>query len=259
MWFINTSVVDVSGHTVLPGAAVRVLDGIISEIRTGFEAGSIDQAAGEAVLDLGGAFLSPGLVSCHTHLSIVFPFRDTDENEHAGITALRAAARARDALYAGITTIRTAGELHRVDIVVRDAIARGWITGPDVVAAGRGVDVTGGHGGGFGVMTADGADAFLGAARSELAAGADHIKIFLSGGIAGRAEAFGECKVSLAEAEAAVYAARSHQTYVTAHAGDVEPIRLGLRAGVRGYEHGYRLDAETAALMAAAEGMAGTR
>ncbi len=201
---------------------------------TGPEAGSIDQFPGEAVLDLGGAFLAPGLISCHTHLSIVFPFSETDQNEHPGLTALRAAARARDALLAGITTIRTAGEMHRVDIVVREAIARGWATGPDIVAAGRGVDVTGGHGDGFGVSVADGADAFLRAAREELVAGADHIKIFLSGGIAGKAEGFGECKVSLAEAEAAVYAARSHQTYVTAHAGDVEPIRLGLGGGFRG-------------------------
>jgi imidazolonepropionase-like amidohydrolase len=76
--------------------------------------------------------------------------------------------------------------------------------------------------------------------------------VFLSGGIAGRREAFGETQVSLEEVQAAVYAARSRGTYVTAHAGDSGPIRMGLQAGVRCYEHGYHLDRETAGLMAEA-------
>lgn len=252
MWLINASVVDVAQGRAEEGAAVRVLDGRIAEVKAGSAAGSIAQAAGETVLDLEGAYLCPGLISCHTHLSLVFPFHEMDQQEDPGLTALRAAARAREALLAGITTVRTTGEMHRVDLVLRQAIEQGWALGPTIVASGRGVDVTGGHGDGFGVVVADGADAFLKAAREELAAGADHVKIFLSGGIAGRTEGFGEAKVSLEEAAAAVYAARSHQTYVTAHAGDVEPIKLGLQAGVRGYEHGYRLDGETAELMAAA-------
>lgn len=253
MWLVNVSLVDVIRGETAPGAALRIEKGVIADILTGPDAGSIDQMPGEAVLDLEGAYACPGLISCHTHLSLVFPFHEMDENEHPGHTALRSAVRAREALMGGVTTIRTTGELNRIDLVLRDAMDCGWVVGPNIVAAGRGIDVTGGHGEGFGVALADGADAFLKAARTELHAGADHIKIFLSGGIAGKAEGFGETKVSLEEAQAAVYAARSHQTYVTAHAGDVEPIKLGLKAGVRGYEHGYRLDGETAAAMAAAD------
>ena len=94
------------------------------------------------MLDLDGAYLAPGLISCHTHLSIVFPFHETDENEHAGYTALRAAERATDALNAGVTTVRTTGEIHRIDLVLRDMIARGWARGPRILAAGKGVDTT---------------------------------------------------------------------------------------------------------------------
>jgi imidazolonepropionase-like amidohydrolase len=256
MWLLDANVVDVRNGAVLTHAALRLEGGVISEIIPQSAAPSA-RAAGsdpdDTVLDLAGAYVSPGLISCHTHLSIVFPFYETDEGEHPGYTALRAAKRAKDALQAGVTTIRTTGEHHRIDLVLRDMIARGWAEGPRIRAAGRGVDTTGGHGAGFGVVVADGPAEFLKAARAELAAGADHIKIFVSGGIAGRKEGFGETQVSLEEAQAAVYAARSHGAYVTAHAGDSEPIRMGLRAGVRCFEHGYHLDRETAALMAEAD------
>jgi imidazolonepropionase-like amidohydrolase len=253
MWLLDARVVDVVGGEVREQAAVHVLDGKIVDVTGQVGApsiGSLDRTLGEPVIDLAGAYLLPGLISCHAHLSIVFPFHETDENEHPGYTALRAAKRAKDALWAGVTTVRTVGEHHRVDLVLRDMIARGWAQGPRIVAGARGIDTTGGHGAGFGVSVADGPAEFLKAARAELAAGADHVKIFLSGGIAGRRESFGETQVSLEEAQAAVYAARSHGTYVTAHAGDSGPIRMGLKAGVRCYEHGYHLDPDTAALMA---------
>jgi hypothetical protein len=35
----------------------------------------------------------PGLVSCHTHLSIVFPMSSTDPTENPAATVLRAAKR----------------------------------------------------------------------------------------------------------------------------------------------------------------------
>ena len=250
MWLRNAKLVDVQNGEILEGTSVHALDGRIDKLSRLGDGGR--PAEDEPVLDLEGAYLAPGLITCHTHLSIVFPFNETDENEHAGYTALRAAKRATDALRAGVTTVRTTGEIHRIDLVLRDMIARGWARGPRIVAAGRGVDTTGGHGSGFGPAVADGPEEFLKAARAELAAGADHIKIFLSGGIAGRREGFGATQVSLEEARAAVYAARSHGTYVTAHAGDSGPIRVGLEAGVRCFEHAYHLDQETAALMAEA-------
>jgi len=255
MWLIRAHVIDVEQERILTDTALEVKDGRITAVEP--EAGRVSprvgSAEGEEVLDLAGAYLAPGIISCHTHLSIVFPFSASDEHEHPGKTALRAARRAGDALRAGVTTVRTCHENHRIDIALRDMIAGGWAEGPRIVAAGRGVDSTGGHGAGQGCAVADGAAEFLKAARAELAAGANHVKIFLSGGIAQQHEEFGHTQVSPEEIAAAVYAAESHGTYVTAHAGDSGPINAGLDGGVRCYEHGYRVDDSTAARLAASD------
>ena len=196
-------------------------------------------------IDLEGAYLLPGLISCHTHLTIVFPFSESDPNEHAATSALRAYRRGRDALLAGITTVRTVGELNRADLHLRQAIQKGWVTGPRIFSAGLGVSVTGGHGHGFTAET-DGADGFRRACREDLLAGADHIKIFLTGGIAHASESLDEAQMAAEEIAAAVSVARSKGTYVCAHAGDSEPIQRGLNQGVTCFEHAYNLNRDVA-------------
>ena len=63
---------------------------------------------------------------------------DTDPAEYPAATALRAAKRARDALAAGITTVRCVHEQHRVDLWLRDAKRRGWVQAPRIFGAGQG-------------------------------------------------------------------------------------------------------------------------
>ena len=206
---------------------------------------SIDAAAGDNdAIDLEGAYLLPGIITCHTHLSITFPFHETDENESPAITALRCQKRANDALQAGITTIRTVGEMHRADLSLRIMIQKGWATGPRIVSGGKSISVTGGHGSGFGALIADGPDSFRKAGREELTAGADHIKIFITGGIAQEKETFSEPQMSVEEMEAVVSVARSRDTYVCAHSGGSGQVIKAAKAGVRCFEHGYQLDRE---------------
>jgi imidazolonepropionase-like amidohydrolase len=81
--------------SALPSAAVEVTGDRISQVGPlpdGLPAGEL--------LDLGGRYLLPGLISCHTHLSVVYPFDATDEQESPGLSVLRAASRAADALRA---------------------------------------------------------------------------------------------------------------------------------------------------------------
>jgi imidazolonepropionase-like amidohydrolase len=230
---------------------VDVREGVIREGHVAVEGGRIQslgarRGTGSDSIELDGAFLLPGLVSCHTHFSIVFPFSETDPNETPAVTAFRAQKRAVETLRAGITTVRTVGEKHRIDITMRAMAKKGWATAPRILAAGRSISTTGGHGSGFGSIEADGADEFRKAARQELAAGADHIKIFITGGIAHRGESFVEPQTSVAEMEAAVAVANSKNTYVTAHAGGSEPIQKAIKAGLRCFEHGYQIDRATA-------------
>ena len=241
MWITNASIVDVRTGSVREGRAVEVVDGLIAA-----ETESAPGATGE--IDLRGAFLLPGLVSVHTHLSVVYPFSDTDEAEPSWLTVLRSLRRAEDALRAGVTTLRCVHEQHRAELLLREAARRSLVRVPRIFGAGRAVSTTGGHGHGMACAYADGADEFLKAARTELAAGADHVKIFITGGIADVCESLG-AQMTGDEMAAAVTAAVEHGTYVVAHAGSADAIRVALAAGVRCFEHAYELDAETAQAM----------
>jgi imidazolonepropionase-like amidohydrolase len=247
MWLVNAHVVDVLAGEVLPGRAVETApDGTIAQVARAVPPGVPDGQ----VTDVAGRWLLPGLISCHTHLSVVFPFSDTDEAENPALTAYRAATRATAALRAGITTIRCVHEQNRADLLLREAAGRGWISAPRILGAGRAVSARGGHGTGSGCAYASGEQEFHAAALAELAAGADHVKIFINGGLASAGERVENPEMTDGEIRGAVRAAGARDKYVVAHSGESAAIRQALAQGVRCFEHAYRLDAGTAALLA---------
>jgi imidazolonepropionase-like amidohydrolase len=247
MWFVNAHVVDVlTGDRLRHRAVETAADGTVAQVTAAAPPGRPDAD----VVDVAGRWLLPGLISCHTHLSIVFPFGDTDEAENPAITAYRSATRAGEALRAGITTIRCVHEQNRADLLLRTAVRRGWFTAPRILGAGRAISTPGGHGQGGACAYATGEQEFYEAALAELAAGADHVKIFISGGLAGAGEDYERPEMTDGEIAGAVRAAAEHDTYVVAHSGGPEAIRQALAQGVRCFEHAYRLDDETAALLA---------
>jgi imidazolonepropionase-like amidohydrolase len=247
MWLVNAHVVDVLAGEVLPARAVETApDGTIAQVASAVPPGVPDAQ----VTDVAGRWLLPGLISCHTHLSVVFPFADTDEAENPALTAYRSATRAAAALRAGITTLRCVHEQNRADLLLREAAARGWISAPRILGAGRAVSARGGHGTGSGCAYASGEEEFHAAALAELAAGADHVKIFINGGLASAGERVERPEMTDGEIRGAVRAAGAHDTYVVAHSGESAAIRQALAQGVRCFEHAYQLDADTAALLA---------
>ncbi|WP_369139052.1 amidohydrolase family protein [Modestobacter versicolor] len=246
MWLTDASVVDVLTGSIARGRAVELTaDGLVGRV--------LDAAPdGEPTRSLGGRYLLPGLVSVHSHLSVVYPFSATDEAENPGATLLRSFSRARDALHAGVTTVRSVHEIHRADLLLRTASREGWIDVPRIVGAGRAVSAAGGHGTGTGSVYATGPDEFYELARAELAAGADHVKVFITGGIADPDEGLGG-QMTAEEMRAVVRAAEEFETYVVAHAGQGEAIATAMDAGMRSFEHAYDLSADVAAEMARRE------
>jgi imidazolonepropionase-like amidohydrolase len=247
MWFANANVVDTLTGYVLRGRAVETAaDGTVVQVAAALPPGRPDAD----IVDLAGRWLLPGLITCHTHLSVVFPFSETDEAENPAITAFRSATRAQEALRAGITTIRCVHEQNRADLLLRTAVQRGWFAAPRILGAGRAISTPGGHGQGAACAYASGEEEFYAAALAELAAGADHVKIFINGGLANAGEHYERPEMTDAEIRGAVRAAGEHNTYVVAHSGESSAIRAAFAQGVRCFEHAYRLDDETAELLA---------
>jgi imidazolonepropionase-like amidohydrolase len=243
-WLTNATVVDVEDGRLLADRSVEIADGEIRAILSTLPPGRAN------VTDVEGRFVVPGLISCHTHLSIVFPMSATDPTENPAATVLRAAKRAHDALAAGITTLRCVHEQHRADLWLRDAQRRGWTEVPTIFGAGQAITTPNGHGAGAACVVAEGEEEFYRAALAELEAGADHVKIFINGGLAGEGEDPARAEMTDGELTGTVRAVRRHDTYVVAHSGASSAIRQALARGVRCFEHAYELDPETAALLA---------
>jgi len=245
----NAKIVDVLNGEIRSEDALRVsASGEITELG---KSTTLNRSGNEEALDLDGRYLFPGLISCHSHLSVVFPFSLTDPNEDPALTAFRAAERAHQALDSGITTLRSVHEQNQVDLYLRRAAKAGWFQGPRIFGAGRALSTPEGHGEGSACSYAKDFDGFYKAAIGELDAGADHLKIFITGGLARAGERPEDPEMTDDEIRGVVKAAEERNTYVVAHAGESAAIQQALRLGVRSFEHGYVMDQATVDAMAA--------
>ncbi|MGH3585983.1 MAG: amidohydrolase family protein [Pseudonocardia sp.] len=236
----------------LPDAAVLIDDERITAV--GPEAQVRARTAGPVrELDLDGAWVMAGLLNMHTHLSLSLPGPGGAEVEAMGphALALYMASGARRTLASGVTTVRCVAEKDHAEFAVRDAINRGLAVGPRIFTAGRGLVCTGGHGHtGTDTLECDGADDFRRGTRAQISAGADLIKVMISGGIAGEHEAIDTPQLTEAEIAAVLETAHAWGRKVTAHAGPAPIIETAVRLGLDCVEHGYQLTRPVAELMA---------
>lgn len=204
--------------------------------------------------DLGDVTLLPGLIDAHVHLSLTGEADPaaTMARETSHRTALRAARHARATLDGGIIAVRDCGGRDFGDIALRDAIAAGELRGPLIRAAGRAICMTGGHGWFFG-RQADGIDDCRRAAREQLRAGADFVKVMATGGVLTPGIEAGLPQLELEELAAAVGEARKAGKPAAAHAQGLAGARQAVLAGVTSLEHGVDLSDELIELMARRE------
>ncbi|MBL4907578.1 MAG: hypothetical protein JKX94_09020, partial [Sneathiella sp.] len=110
-------------------------------------------------VDTTGGTLMPGMADCHVHL--VFrgeadPKTSVEKAGPAEIT-LRALENAQISLKNGITSLRDCGGRDYLEFPVRDACNSGRFLGPNIMASGKMICMTGGHGNSGG-RVADGCD-----------------------------------------------------------------------------------------------------
>lgn len=200
--------------------------------------------------DLTGRSILPGLIDCHVHLrsdGLADP-RAQQAGDTDGIALLRSARNARRTLECGVTTIRDCGSRGGIDFALRAAAQQGLCQTPRLVLSGLIICMTGGHGWQLSIE-ADGPDAVRRAARTQIKAGADNVKLIASGGILSPGSEIGAPQLTVEEMRAAAEEAHAAGKICCAHAHGSTAIKNAVKAGVDSVEHGYLLDDEGIELM----------
>jgi imidazolonepropionase-like amidohydrolase len=158
-------------------------------------------------------------------------------------TALMALPRLTETLARGVTTVRDLGGKETVTLTLARLVAAGAITGPRIVAAGRVVTMTGGHGHWMGIEV-DGVDEARKATRRMIKAGAGVIKVMATAGMMTVGQRAGAPQLTVEEMSACVEEAHKAGRRVAAHVEGRDGAANAIEAGVDSIEHGHGLDDE---------------
>ncbi|HEX6754619.1 MAG TPA: amidohydrolase family protein [Mycobacteriales bacterium] len=242
----DCALLDVEAGALRRDTSVLVRHGTVRWIRPADDEGPLPD--GTEVVDAGGCTALPGMVDAHSHLTMPggshWIERGTDPT---GDLLAVAEDNARLLRQAGVRWARDVGSPERdgraLALRVRDAW-RGRPEYPYVRAAGTWLARAGTAPQGLLIEAEDG-DALLAAAHRQLDNGADLVKLYLDGPDRDTAP------FTSGEVRRVVEAAHARGAAVTAHSGTLPGARVAAEARVDCVEHGFTLDADVAAAMAA--------
>ena len=258
-------------ETIILLRPARVFDGVTPRPHEGWSVlvrGERIEVAGPAlaappgarVIDLPGMTLMPGMIEGHSHL-FLHPYNETSWDDQVlkqpeSLRTARAVNHARATLLAGFTTIRDLGTegAGYADVGLKQAIEQGIVHGPRMMIATRALVATGSYGpksadplhAAQGAEEADG-DALLAAARRQMGAGADGVKLY--GDYRWRPAEESRPTYTLEELRGVVEASGSAGRQVAIHASTPEGMRRAALAGANTIEHGNGGTAEVFRLM----------
>ncbi|MEY4376428.1 MAG: hypothetical protein RJB26_978 [Pseudomonadota bacterium] len=229
------------------------------------EAGYRAPGRADTVIELKDCTLTAGWWDMHVHITSEYSagsaLRGFQENE--ADVALEGAMYAERTLHAGFTSVRDLGSGFGSAIALRNAVNRGYVPGPRIMAAGRTISTVGGHGdptNGWAthlVATPPGpVDGVISgpveaaaAVRQRYKEGADTIKITATGGVLSLAKNSQNAQFTEEEVRAVVATAHDYGFKVAAHAHGAEGLKRAVRGGVDSIEHGTFMDDEAMQLM----------
>ena len=278
---LGATLIDGTGAAPVANSEVELRDGVIvyagsrrsdagkiaagdnsagaSHISTGDEG----DVGGERVIDLAGAFLMPGFIDAHVHLSMIPGDPEVQRSRFPEEHVLGVAGVLRTTLLAGVTTAR---DLDGLTPGYRNSIAEGTAVGPRLHLAIAMLSPTGGHADPVrangslpawavrpgmpepGVVDTD--DDVIRMVRNLLRAGADAIKVSTSGGVGSPTDDPHDVGLPQRHVElvARLVAERGGRP-ITAHALTDVAARAAVLGGASSIEHGYDLNDDTIALM----------
>ncbi|HAZ80880.1 MAG TPA: Xaa-Pro dipeptidase [Porticoccaceae bacterium] len=239
----------VPGQNPLENYTVVVKNGNITAVRPGFVAlDDLDKNA--QLIDLSSSFVMPGLMDMHVHLQ--GELGPDDDRQRLRMSSsdvlMESVHHAKLTLMAGFTTVRDVGSQSEQMYALRDAVSKGWVMAPRIIAAG-GVSVTGGHGDVDGMSpdlmemytaktVCDGPYDCRRATRRAIKFGADMIKITSTGGVLSDTTTGTSQQMTSNELKEVIDTAHSLGRKVASHAHGADGINAALRAGVDSIEHG---------------------
>jgi imidazolonepropionase-like amidohydrolase len=239
-----TGVQLITGSAPLPVPSATVLIGTDGRIAAAGPGQVVPVPADAPILPADGMSLLPGLIDGHVHLTwdktlytaysskdyaTRLQMRDPDRQ------LVRAAHFAQLALAAGVTTLRDCGADDFTVLALRDAIARGDLVGPRLLACGRPITTTGGHI--YSDWGVDSADEIRNAVGLLAAKGVDFIKLIVSGGTTTPGTNITHSQYTLAQIRSAVEDAHRLGFPVAGHAISTDSILLCAEAGIDTIEH----------------------
>lgn len=233
-----------------------------TRIRAVGPAREVSIPSGTERVELRGTTVIPGLIEGHSHL-FLHPYNEASWDDQVlreplGQRMVRAVAHARRTLGAGVTTVRDLGTegAFDFDVQLKRAIAQGIVPGPRVIAVTRAIVATGSYGPrrtdysfepGQGAEEASGPEEIARVVRSQIAHGADWIKVYADYSWGPRGEALPT--FTQAELNQLVEVAHGSGRPVAAHATTPEGMRRATLAGVETIEHGDQGTREVFRLM----------
>lgn len=194
------------------------------------------------VFDYSDNYLMPGMIDCHSHLSII-PGKGNQlkQLKRPGIeNTLRSIPNLNKSLDSGVTTIRVMGEENYIDVEIKKAELRNDIVAPRILASGIGIVSVNGHG--VAHTTCDGKDEIVKQVRTNFQKGADQIKLFLTGGISTPESTLGLATYSKKEVETIVKEAKRAGSYAAAHVHGGIGMDIAIESDVRTLEHAAFID-----------------
>ena len=250
-----------TSNSLQENVTIVVEDNKIKAVKKGFA----EAQEGDTVIDLKASTVMPGLMDMHVHLSSQHGGPQTylerfslNEADYA----LRAANYAKITLDSGFTTVRNLGDGYNETVALRNAISKGYATGPRIYTVAKSIATTGGHadpsnglshllrpdvGPKQGVVNGE-AEARE-AVRTRYQDGADLIKITATGGVLSVAKSGQNPQFMTDELEAIVETAKDYGMTVAVHAHGKEGMKRAIEAGVDSIEHGTYMDDEIRTLM----------